>query len=274
MPPAVFQQRLRDKYGPLSRLPGMLGKPDMVFTFDPAHFEPVYRTEGVWPQRRGLASFTYYRTEVRPDVFKGMGGLVSDQGATWHRLRSAVNPAMMAPKVAKSYVPAVDAVTRDFLRKVHMLRDADDELPANFGTELNLWSLESIGAIALDRRLGVMAFERDADAELLIKTVKDFFELSYNIEMKPAIWRFYKTREFKRLMQTYENMTRLTMRYVSESVADLEKAAANGAQLAETSVLQKLLSTNRDYAILMTFDMLFAGIDTVGCTHTRPVGVR
>lgn len=208
MKPEVFQKRLYEKYGPLVRLPGMLGKENMVFSFDPSHFEPVYRTEGIWPSRRGLASFVYYRTVLRPEIFKGMGGLVNDQGEPWHKLRSAVNPVMMAPRVARNYVPVVDEVSRDFLRKVHLLRDANDELPATFGNELNLWALESIGTIALDRRLGVMSFERDADADLLIQTVKDFFRLTYSVEMKPAIWRYYKTKEFKQLMATFDNMTK------------------------------------------------------------------
>ena len=32
----------------------------------------------------------------------------------------------------------------------------------------------------------------------------------------------------------------------------------------ENSILAKLLEKNRNYAVLMTFDMLFSGVDTVG----------
>lgn len=54
------------------------------------------------------------------------------------------------------------------------------------------------------------------------------------------------------------------MKYVGESLAELDaKHAKNDDAAADMSVLQKLLRVNRDYAILMTFDMLFAGIDTV-----------
>jgi len=38
----------------------------------------VFRTEGIWPERRVLDSFVYYRKNVRPDVFKGMGGLLTE----------------------------------------------------------------------------------------------------------------------------------------------------------------------------------------------------
>lgn len=155
-----------------------------------------------------MASFDYYRTKLRPEIFKGMGGLASDQGETWHKMRSAVNPVMMPPKAAKSYIPAIDAVTRDFMSKIDGLRNADGELPATFSKDLSLWSLEAIGVIALDRRLGVMSDDRDADADLLMKTMKDFSRLSLNIEMAPPIWKYYQTKEFKELMEVYENITR------------------------------------------------------------------
>lgn len=61
------------------------------------------------------------------------------------------------------------------------------------------------------------------------------------------------------------------MKYVNEALVDMEKnSGKNDAtdRTTEMSVLQKLLSVNRDYAVLMTFDMLFAGIDTVGCATT------
>lgn len=141
----------------------------MVFTFDPDHFEKVFRTEGLWPVRRGIDTFEYYRKKVRPEVFKDMGGLVSDQGETWLKMRSAVNPVMMHPKIVKSYIEPVDMVARDFVKKIRLMRDAKDEMPDDFGNELNLWALESIGVIALDQRLGVLAFERNPDTEQIIK---------------------------------------------------------------------------------------------------------
>lgn len=260
-----MQKHLIDNYGTMLRMPGMFGKPDIIMTANPDHFERIYRTEGVWPQRRSLAAYVHYRERLRPDVFKGMGGLVTDQGQTWHDLRSVVNPVLLSPKLARNYVPAIDAVTRDFVKKVHLLRDEHDELPATFGTELNLWAMESMGSIALDRRLGVIAFERDADAELMITTVKDMFVLMYAVEVKPEIWKYYPTKEFKQLMEVFDNLTRLVLKHVNESMERLKDENAVESQL---SVLQKLLRINQDYAVLMTIDMFFAGIDTVSTIMT------
>lgn len=207
--PIELQQRCLDTFGPIFRFPGILGNPNSVFTLNPAHFETVYRTEGIWPVRRSMEVFQYYRTRVRPDVFKGYGGLVFDQGEPWQKLRSAINPMLMSPKVIGAYLAGIDAVTRDFVRKVHLMRDSHtDEMPATFANEMQLWALESIGTIALDRRLGVMAHELDEDANLMIRSVNDFFRIAYNLEVQPPLWKYYATKDFKRLMSVFDDMTR------------------------------------------------------------------
>lgn len=165
---ADLHKYLHNKFGPLVRFPSLLDKPSMVICLDPKNYEVVFRTEGAWPNRRGIETFRHYREKIRPEVFHGYGGLVNDQGETWYKMRTAVNPVMLRPLTVKAYVPAVDQVAREFVEKMHVLRDANEEMPADFGRELSLWALESIGMIALDRRLGVMVFERDDEAEKLI----------------------------------------------------------------------------------------------------------
>jgi len=73
-----MNRRMREMYGDIYRMPGMMGKPNVVFTYNPEDFEVTYRNEGVWPIRIGLESFSYYRKVHRPDIFKGVAGLVSE----------------------------------------------------------------------------------------------------------------------------------------------------------------------------------------------------
>lgn len=47
-------------------------------------------------------------------------------------------------------------------------------------------------------------------------------------------------------------------------VAKKANSAIDENQTGEISVLQKLLEKDPHYAFLMTYDMIFAGIDTVG----------
>lgn len=64
------------------------------------------------------------------------------------------------------------------------------------------------------------------------------------------------------------------MKHIDNSIEEYDrlakdKAFANIKEDGE-SVLQKLLKINRQYAIVMTFDMLFGGIDTVSITIVYP----
>ena len=58
----------------------------------------------------------------------------------------------------------------------------------------------------------------------------------------------------------------MVYKFVNDALQKLENDIKNGIpnDKRENSILAKLLEKNRNYAVLMTFDMLSAGIDTVG----------
>lgn len=125
-------------------------------------------------------------------------------------MRSAVNPILMQPKIVKSYIPLIDSIVNDFMRNIPDIQSDNGEMPGNFNEYLNRWSLESITAIALEKRLGLMDFNKANDAADKITTmIRKIFKLSLDLEIKPSIWRWYKTKEFKELMQAYNDLTEL-----------------------------------------------------------------
>lgn len=144
----------------------------MIITYDPKDFETIFRTEGVWPYRRPLYAFNYFRKNVRPDIYKNSGGLVNDNGEVWSHMRSAVNPVMLKPKTVRAYIPVIDQIAIDFVGKIRTIGDEKQEMPANFGLELNKWSLESIAVIALEHRLGLITNEDDPDSQKIIKVTQ------------------------------------------------------------------------------------------------------
>lgn len=91
--------------------------------------------------------------------------------------------------------------------------------------------------------------------------MNEFFALSHALEVAPSIWKYYKTSTFQRLMDVFDEMTDIIMKYVENGVKRL--AAGSGSDRSDRSVLEKLLEINREVAIVMVFDMLMAGIDTV-----------
>lgn len=112
---------------------------------------------------------------------------------------------MLPPRTVNAYIPHVDEVTCDFLRLAIKLRDANNELPANFGEELDKWALESVAVLVLDQRLGAFD-EANSDAVKLRLAIKDSFYLSFELETIPSIWRIVATPKFKQLMRAFDSM--------------------------------------------------------------------
>ncbi|XP_055589270.1 cytochrome P450 CYP12A2-like [Uranotaenia lowii] len=262
-----IMQALRDDYGDLWRLPGIFGRRDMVATFKPDDFEKILRTEGQWPIRRGFDSLAFYREKVRPEIFKGMG-LVTEQGEGWHHFRTIVNPVMLQPKTVQLYIDKLDEVAQDFMKIIPNLRDAKNEMPADFNQWINRWALEVMGVLALDTRLGVLEHDQPEEASELMRLIGEFLELSYQLDILPSVWKYYKTPTFNRFITVLDGITDIITSKIDAAMIRLEK---NPSKSSDTmSVLEKLLKVDRDVAIIMAFDMLQAGVDT---TSSGMIGI-
>lgn len=64
-------------------------------------------------------------------------------------------------------------------------------------------------------------------------------------------------------MNVFDEMTEIIMSYVDKKVNRLEASGEIITNKSEKSILEKLLLINREVAIVMAFDMLLAGVDTV-----------
>lgn len=114
----------------------------------------------------------------------------------------------MQPKIVQIYIPRVDELVSEFVTRIKTKLDDKNETPANFLNELNRWSLESIGCITLNTRLGVMDDNnQDPRAKRIIKLVRKMFELTYQFEVLPSPWRYYKSKKFKELMAVNDGIT-------------------------------------------------------------------
>lgn len=97
-----------------------------------------------------------------------------------------------------------------------------------------------------------------------LQSVKDFFILAYELDVALSIWKYYKTPKFYKLMDVFDQMTATIMLYVDKAVARLDaRDQLNNNEAGDRSVLEKLLMIDRRIAIVMAFDMLLAGVDTV-----------
>ncbi|KAH8417845.1 hypothetical protein KR222_007037, partial [Zaprionus bogoriensis] len=255
--------------GDLFRLPAGLGKPEMVVSHDPEHFETVLRNEGPWPERFGSALLHHHRNEYRKDFYDGTEGIVATQGEVWAKFRFSVNPVMMQPKTVRLYYKKMSNVNKEFIERIREIRNSSTlEVPDTFEEEINRWTLESVSVVALDNQLGLIKANRNnPQAKQLFENLTRFFELSAEIEMKPSLWRYFATPSYKQLMKVLDNIQDITVGYVNDALERLEREPSNKPE-HEQSVLEKLLKIDKKVAMVMAMDMLMAGVDTTTTTFT------
>lgn len=152
---------------------------------------------------------------------------ISSQGEMWQDTRTKVNPVLMQPKTITRYIGSVDTIATDFITRIRSIRDAKDEVPADFSNEMCKWALESIAYVALNQRLGLLSDSPHSDGQRLIdvsfhgssfklftlinnsslQSVHDFFDLSYKMEIGLPIWKYYKTADYKNMKNCLNTMT-------------------------------------------------------------------
>lgn len=83
-------------------------------------------------------------------------------GELWFKFRTLVNRVLMQPKAVKQYVCKIDEIATQLLDniKFYAKNDPKQEMPDDFLSELNKYSLESIGIITLDKRFGIRILNR------------------------------------------------------------------------------------------------------------------
>lgn len=126
---------------------------------------------------------------------------------------------MLQPKTVKLYVSKLDEVAHQLMAIMLTTRDIKNELPANFKQWINRWALESMGVLALDTRLGLLDSEQSEEATIIVKYLQEFFELTYQLDVLPSVWKYYETPSFKRLMVVLDKITEIVIAKISEVVA-------------------------------------------------------
>uniref|UniRef100_B5DUY3 Uncharacterized protein n=1 Tax=Drosophila pseudoobscura pseudoobscura TaxID=46245 RepID=B5DUY3_DROPS len=263
---------MREDYGSIHVVPGIMGGPPMLSTHNPKDFEVVFRNEGTWPNRPGADALLYHRQTHRKDYFQGVEGVAPTQGKAWGDFRTAVNPVLMQPKNARLYYKKMSQVNQEFVQRIKATRDASTlEVPDNFIDTINRWTLESVSVVALDRQLGLLKeSDKRIEATKLFHLLEDFFKVSADLELKPSAWRVFKTPKLMKMMNILDTILYIISAYIDEAVERLEKEAKEGVVRPENeqSVLEKLLKVDKKVATVMAMDMLMAGVDTTSSTFT------
>lgn len=97
--------------------------------------------------------------------------------------------------------------------------------------------------------------------------MKKFIQYTYQYDILPSVWRVYKTPGFKKVMDNYDEMTRIFRAYILEAVKKLEGTKQTEKD-HEAGVLEKLIKIDDHVAFVMAFDLLTGGVDTTASSAT------
>jgi hypothetical protein len=115
-------------------------------------------------------------------------------GEQWREFRSRVQKPVLQLSTVRRYVKPLEKVTDDFINRcMTQLVDANSELPKTFSNEIHKWSLECIGLVALDTRLGCLDGELDPKSEpqQIINAAQFALRNIAILELKAPYWRWF-----------------------------------------------------------------------------------
>ncbi|XP_052744490.1 probable cytochrome P450 301a1, mitochondrial [Bicyclus anynana] len=253
-----------ERYGRIVRLGGLIGRPDLLFVYDADEIERMYRREGPTPFRPAMPCLVKYKSEVRKDFFGELPGVVGVHGEKWRTFRSKVQRPILQPQTVKKYVTPIELVTEDFIRYMEDARDENCDLPHEFDNDIHRWSLECIGRVALDVRLGCLNPQAsDSEPQRIIDAAKFALRNVAVLELKAPFWRYIPTPLWAKYVNNMNFFVELCSRYINEALERLKTKKVTSEN--DLSLLERVLRSEGDpkIATIMALDLILVGIDTI-----------
>ncbi|XP_069184320.1 probable cytochrome P450 49a1 [Procambarus clarkii] len=249
------------KYGPIFKL-NFLGLGDVVYISDPTDIQHLYREMADNPIRPIIDSLRKIRVKNKAKFFKtSRTGIITEQGEDWWRVRRLVQVHSMRPKNVAYYLPQVDHVAQEFVARSAGQRDHKNELPGDYVEELLKWALESLGLVALNKRIGCL--EDSEEGQKIIQSSISMMEATGDCEFGVHLWKYFPTAPLRRMWKAHDNLLDVILEKVDQAKQDLE--ARDPEDSGELNILESLLTTpglSLEDVITFMVDLFFAGIDS------------
>ena len=174
---------------------------------------------------------------------------------------------MMRAKSAMYYISDMEAITKELLDAFEQTKDVNNLLDIN--PILQLWSIESVSYIFLNKRLysfDINATKHTQEAKQLVDAMNIFNETTLRLLFLPKIWKL-----IPEWIPTYRKFTKANETLNRIAKANVDNALKNLDIENDNSILAKLARRNgKDAPVINTMsqDAMIAGIHTTGYTAT------
>ncbi|KAG5888518.1 hypothetical protein JTB14_009570 [Gonioctena quinquepunctata] len=248
----VFYEHIYAKYGPVVKEEAIFNVP-VISVFEKADIEKVLKSSGKYPIRPPTEAVAEYRRS-RPDRYASTG-LVNEQGAIWHHLRTSLTSELTSPKTISGFLPQVLDIADDWCNLIKQQRQAGFEI-SNLEDIVGRLGLETSCALVLGRRMGfLLPGEESETARKLADTVHQHFVATRDTYFGLPIWKLFETSAYKRLAESEDTIYRLAM--------DLIRTADEATY--ESAVFQSVIKADIDdrEKTAAIVDFIAAGIHTL-----------
>ncbi|KAJ9583058.1 hypothetical protein L9F63_022600, partial [Diploptera punctata] len=253
------------QYGKIVKLSGLIGRPDLLFVYDADEIEKIYRTEGPTPYRPSMPCLVYYKSKVRKDFFGDLPGVVGVHGEPWREFRTKVQKPILQLQTVKKYIKPIEDVTKHFIHRFVNIKEKVNEMPADFDNEIHKWSLECIGRVALDVRLGCLDKNLPVNSEpqKIIDAAKYALRNVAILELKAPFWRYVPTPLWTRYVKNMDYFIQVCMKYIDAAVERLR--TKESVDERDLSLVERILASEPDpkTAYILALDLILVGIDTI-----------
>nr|XP_029732297.1 probable cytochrome P450 301a1, mitochondrial [Aedes albopictus]XP_029732298.1 probable cytochrome P450 301a1, mitochondrial [Aedes albopictus]XP_029732299.1 probable cytochrome P450 301a1, mitochondrial [Aedes albopictus] len=263
---AMISFLLHEHFGRIVRLGGLIGRPDLLFVYDADEIEKVYRNEGPTPFRPSMPSLVKYKSELRKDFFGDLPGVVGVHGEPWREFRSRVQKPVLQLSTVRRYVTPLEQVTEEFIDRCNQMLDHNKELPDDFDNEIHKWSLECIGLVALDTRLGCLEpnLSDNSEPQQIINAAKYALRNVATLELKAPYWRYFPTPLWSKYVNNMDYFVKVCMKYIKNATKRMNLGEGRALD-GEPSLLERVIKSQKDerLAVVMALDLILVGIDTI-----------
>lgn len=244
-------QRLTEAMGDIEHMLGpvfklILGGTTMIVVTRVEDTKTLFAHEGKHPARPIFPALSLLRKKPF-----GTGGLVSENGVEWYRLRKAIAP-LMSKNIYESYIPQHKEAAVDFIDYIKLNRNKDKCLKDIF-YHLTKFSVEAISIVSPGLRIKCL---NTTMSECFVEAGNKFMDGLYNTLKEPPIWKFYKTNAYRNLKSSHSTCKNFIDEYLKQTHEHnaLVNAIITNSNLSNTDIN------------LLVLEIFFGGIDATATT--------
>ncbi|ESO95609.1 hypothetical protein LOTGIDRAFT_239424 [Lottia gigantea] len=257
----LYKRGFHKKYGKIFK--ERLGPVTNLSISDPALVEEILRTEGKYPFRPPYQSWVLYN-----ELYNRKGGTMTADGEHWKKCRSVMNPKFLRPKAVGEFVEGINGVVASFVDRLRLLKDAtgDGEPIPHLPNELSKFTMEALGWVLLDKRLGCLEEHVEEKVQNFISSIATMFLTGHQLMIFANVHQKLNTKPWRNHVRSWNTIYEIAQDYIDERMKDVAERLSGDIKEGErVDFLTYLVGSgklSREEIYVNITEVLLGGVDT------------